>query len=209
MPTGSDCVAEPNDAQIGSIRPGHYGAGGTGVELAAATIGAVWNVQGHPARGGWVEETRRLFGVALPLAPGTAVRTARVAALWLGPASWLLVARSAAALVDYAPTRDALNATGGALFDLSASRVAWTISGPRAADVLAKGCPLDFHARAFAAGTCAQSVFGRINVLIDKRDDEPTFTAMVARSFERDLWHALCEASAQYGYRVAPAAPFG
>jgi len=201
-------VAEARDGSIGSTQPGHYGAAGTGIELAAATIAAAWNVQGDPSRGVLVAEARRLFGVALPLAPGTTVRTDDVAALWLGPASWLLVSRAASPLVDYAAKRDALNAAGGALFDLSTSRVAWTISGPRAAEVLAKRCPLDLHPRAFAAGACAQSVFGPINVLIDKGDDDSTFTAMVARSFARDLWHALCEASAQYGYRVLPAAPF-
>jgi sarcosine oxidase subunit gamma len=201
-------VAEARDGAIGSTRPGQYGAAGTGVALAAATIAAAWNVQGDPSRGALAAEARRLFEVPLPLAPGTTVRTEHVTALWLGPASWLLVARSAAALGDYAAKRDALNAAGCALFNVSASRVAWTMSGPRAADVLAKGCPLDFHPRAFAAGTCAQSVFGHVSVLIDKRDAAPTFTVLVARSFGRDLWHALCAASAQYGYRVLPEAPF-
>ena len=201
-------MAEAHDGPIGSTRPGHYGAVGTGVTLAAAPIATAWNVQGDPSRSAWLGEARRLLGVALPLAPGTTARTDHLAALWLGPASWLLVARASSALIDFAAKRDALNAAGGALFDVSASHVAWTISGPRAADVLAKGCPLDFHPRAFAAGACAQSVFGRVNVLIDKRDDDPTFTAMVARSLAGDLWHALCEASAQYGYRVLPMAPF-
>ena len=101
-----------------------------------------------------------------------------------------------------------MNAAGGALFDVSASRVAWTMSGPRAADVLAKGCPLDFHPRAFAAGSCAQSVFGHVNALIDRRDDDPTFTMMVARSFARDVWHSLVGAAAQYGVDVGPPRPF-
>ena len=73
-------------------------------------------------------------------------------------------------------------------------------------DVLAKGCPLDFHPRAFTAGACAQSLFGHVNVLICKRDDIPTFTLMVARSLGRDVWHALCEAAAQYGYDLAKGA---
>jgi sarcosine oxidase subunit gamma len=154
-----------------------------------------------------IEEVRRLFGIAIPLAPNTTARTDKLTALWLGPESWLL-ATGEAALVDYAAKRDVLNTAGGALFDVSASRVAWTISGPRAIDVLGKGCPLDFHLRVFAAATCAQSVFGHINVLVDKRDDAPTFTMMVARSLARDTWHALCEASAQYGYEVLPPSPF-
>jgi sarcosine oxidase subunit gamma len=201
-------VAEAHDESIGSTRPGHYGAAGSGLTLAEATIGSAWNVQGDPARSVLIDEARRLFEIALPLAPNTTARTDKIAVLWLGPQSWLLAAGAGSTLVDYAAKRDALSAAGGALFDVSASRVAWTISGPRAMDVLAKGCPLDFHPRVFAAGTCAQSVFGHINVLIDKRDDKPTFTVMVARSFARDLWHTLCEGAAQYSYEVLPPAPF-
>jgi sarcosine oxidase subunit gamma len=200
-------VADAHDGSVGSTRPGHYGAAGSAVTLAEATIASAWNVQGDPARPAFIEEARRLFDVALPLAPNTTARTENVTALWLGPTSWLLIAHPPSPLVDFGAKRDALNAAGGALFDVSASRVAWTISGPRAMDVLAKGCPLDFHPRVFAVATCAQSVFGHVNVLIDKRDDEPTCTVMVARSFARDVWHALCEAAAQYGYEVlAPAA---
>ena len=200
-------MAEAHDGPVGSTLPGHYGAAASGVALAEATIASAWNVQGDPARPAFVEETRRLFDVALPLAPNTTARTGKLTALWLGPASWLLAAH-ASELSDYAARRDALNAAGGALFDVSASRVAWTISGPRAMDVLAKGCPLDFHPRAFTAGACAQSLFGHVNVLICKRDDIPTFTLMVARSLGRDVWHALCEAAAQYGYDVLPPGPF-
>ena len=201
-------MAEAHDGRIGSTAPGHYGAVGSGVTLAEATIVSAWNAQGDPARPAFVEEARRLFDVALPLAPNTTARTDKLTALWLGPESWLLATGAASALVDYAVKRDALNAAGGALFEVFASRVAWTISGPHTIDVLAKGCPLDFHRRVFAAATCAQSVFGHVNVLIDKRDDEPTFTLMVPRSFTRDVWHALCEAAAQYGYDVLPPVPF-
>jgi sarcosine oxidase subunit gamma len=201
-------VAESRDDEIGSTRPGRYGAAGGHVTLAEATIAAAWNVQGDPARSFFVETARRLFDVALPLAPDTATRTPELTALWLGPASWLLVAGAASPLVDYAAKRDAMNAVGGALFDVSASRVAWTVSGPRTEDVLAKGCPLDFHPRAFAAGTCAQSLYGQVNVMVDKHDDVPTFALLVARSFARDVWRALCEASAQFGYDVLPPASY-
>jgi sarcosine oxidase subunit gamma len=201
-------VAEAHNGSIGLTQPGHYGAAGTGVALSEATIVSAWNVQGDPARPALIEEVRRLFEVALPLVPNTTTRTDKITALWLGPQSWLLTAGAASALVDYAAKRDALTAAGSALFDVSASRVAWTISGPRATDVLAKGCTLDFHPRVFAAGACAQSVFGHVNVLIDKRDDEPTFTVMVARSFARELWHTLCEGAAQYGYDVLPPVRF-
>jgi sarcosine oxidase, subunit gamma len=73
--------------------------------------------------------------------------------------------------------------------------------------VLAKGCPLDFHLRAFALDACAQSVFGHINVLLT-RDAADAFTVLVARSFANDLWHEMTTAAAQYGYEVLPPAPF-
>ena len=101
-------------------------------------------------------------------------------------------------LTDFIDKRDALNALGGALFDLSASRVAYRVAGPHAAAILASGCPLDLHARAFRTGACAQSVFGHVNALFTRLDDAPTFVVMVARSFARDVRQALGAVAAQY-----------
>ena len=194
---------------VGSTAPGHYGPPSTGLSLAETTIAAAWNVQGDAARPAFVEEVRRLLGVALPTAPNTTAQSDALTALWLGPTSWLLVAGGASRLTDFVAKRDALNAASSALFYLTASRVAWTLSGARAATVLATGCPLDFHPRTFAEGACAQSVFGHVGALFYKRDAAPTFTVMVARSFARDVWRALCLSAAQYGYDVGPPAPFG
>jgi sarcosine oxidase subunit gamma len=197
-------VSERDDAA--SSRPGRYGVEGTGVTFAEATIATAWNVQGRGESAPFVDEVRTRFDLALPLAPNTIARNDAVTALWLGPQSWLLVSRNGASRADFDVCRAALNATGGALFDVSDSRVAWTISGTHAGAVLAKGCPLDFHARAFRAGTCAQSLLGHVTALFVK--DADVFTVMVARSFARDVWHALTGAAAQYGYEVAPPAPY-
>lgn len=195
-------------AAIGSTAPGHYGAAATGVTLAETSIVAAWNVQGDPARPPFADEVRRAFGVTLPQAPNTIIASDALTALWLGPTSWLLVAGGASPLVDFAAKRDAMNAQRGALFDLTASRVAWTVSGAHAATALATGCPLDFHPRVFVRDTCAQSVLGHINALIVKRDEAPTFIVMIARSFARDVWHALCRSAAPYGYDVLPPTPY-
>ena len=191
------------DDEIDLTRPGHYGAAGSGVGIAEVRIAAAWNVQGDSARAPFVDEVQRQFNLALPTSPNTIEVTPQLTAIWLGPRSWLLASGGESPLVDFAAKRDALNAVGGAPFDVSASRVAWTLSGPRAAMVLAKGCPLDFHPSAFAANTCAQSLFGHVAALFIKHDDKPTFTVMVARSFARDVFHALTEPAMQYGIDVA------
>jgi sarcosine oxidase subunit gamma len=161
-------------------------------------MAAAWNVQGDAWRADFIDQVAHQFSIALPIAPNTTARSDALTAFWLGPRSWLLVAEEVGLpLTDFIGKRDALNAAGGALFDLSAARVAYRLAGLRATDVLATGCPLDLHPRTFRAGDCAQSMFGRVNALVYKSDDAPTFVIMVARSFARDVWRALTLAIAQ------------
>jgi sarcosine oxidase, subunit gamma len=195
-------VSDTHALAIGATTPGHYGAASTGVVLAEITFAIAWNVQGDFARAAFTAEVRRSFDIALPEAPNTSATSDALTALWLGPASWLLIAGGASPLTGFADRRDALNAAGGALFDLSASRVAWTISGECATAVLAKGCPLDFHPRVFAEGACAQSLLGHVNALFYRPRAAHGFVVMAARSFARDVWRTLCVSAAQYGYGV-------
>lgn len=205
-------MAELGLHQIGAMAPGHYGAEGTGCRIHVATLGAVWNVQGDPARTSIVAGVEQLFGIALPLVPNTARRSDALLSLWIGPRSWLLLdggaSGRAAALVDFDAKRDALNAGGGALFDVSASRVAFTIRGAHAIDVLSASCPLDFDSRVFKPGACAQSVLGHSAALYYRHEAPPGFTVMVARSVAADAWRSLCVAAAVSGYDIAPPGTF-
>jgi sarcosine oxidase subunit gamma len=192
----------------GATAAGHYGAAGSGVFLGEATIATAWNVQGDVTSSSLGAEVQRIASVVLPAAANTTSRGEGVVALWLGPASWLLIAGSAPRLGGFAGARDAVNAVGGALFDVSASRIAYVVDGPRAPDVLAAGCPLDFHPRAFGAGQCRQSLYGRVPALFYRSGEPPKCTVLVARSFAHDSWRTLCTAAAPYGYTVREAAPF-
>jgi sarcosine oxidase subunit gamma len=201
-------VSESTDESIGSMAPAHYGAAGSSVFLSEATIVTAWNVQGSAGSSALRAEVQRIAGVALPDAANTTSQGRGVVALWLGPQSWLLIAADAAALGSFAGARDALNAVGGALFDVSASRVAFVVDGPRAMDVLAAGCPLDFDPRLFGAGRCRQSLYGRVPALFYRHAEPPACTVLVARSFAHDTWHSLCATAAPYGYTVRAAARF-
>ena len=214
-------MADHHVFAVGATMAGHYGAAeSTGITLAETNFAAAWNVQASARAPHVASAARALFGLSLPAVPNTTSRDGALTALWIGPASWLLIATDASALADFETKRDALAAAGGALFDVSAGRVGWTIAGPEAATVLAKGCPLDFHPRAFGAGMCAQSLFGRMNALFYRRGQLPAdstdpslqqslqFTMLVARSFERDAWRLLCVSAAQYGYDVLYPRPF-
>jgi sarcosine oxidase subunit gamma len=152
--------------------------------LHEATIAHAWNVQGDPSR----------MQLALP-GPNAVTRANGTAILWLGPRSWLVIG-------------ERVDAAGGAAFDVSASRVAWTLRGAEAALVVNKHCPLDLRAAAFAPGTCAQSVFGQVNALCYRHTSTDVFTLMVARSFGRDVQGALEASAAQYGCTVLAPRPF-
>ncbi|MEO8859281.1 MAG: sarcosine oxidase subunit gamma family protein [Burkholderiaceae bacterium] len=123
------------------------------------------------------------------------------------PASRGKTVSRAHAVRDFAASRDAINAAGGALFDVSASRIGWKLAGPRAATVLNSSCPLDLHERAFPVGSCAQSLFGHVAALL-YRQGSAEFSIFVARSLAFDVWQTLCAASAEHGYEVLAPVPF-
>jgi len=207
MSTESGCVAE-SAASIGSTAPGRYGAGDARLVLGELTIAGAWNVQGKPEHSTLGDEVQAMLGVRLPLSPNSMNRTDTLAAFWLGPESWLLVSRGTESLTtDMAAAGVSINAAGGAMFDVSAGRIAYAVTGANAEALLATRCPLDFHAEAFPVGACAQSLLGHVGALYYRRGPED-FVVMVARSFARDAWHSLCVSAANGGYDVAPTAMF-
>jgi sarcosine oxidase, subunit gamma len=161
------------------------------VSFAPIAFETGWNVRGNAAQAPFADAVQRTLGCALPTAPGTSARRGDAALLWLGPRSWLYASGARDAARGFDATRHALNAAGGALFDVSASYVGWTIAGAAASRVLARGCPLDLDLRAFPAGHCAQSLLGHIGALFHRPDCDSRFVVLVARSFARDAWHFL------------------
>ncbi len=78
--------------------------------------------------------------------------------------------------------------------DVSANRLAFELSGPRARELLESGCPIDLHPRAFRAGSCAQTLLARANVLLHQVGDEPRYRIWIRPSFARYLAAWLTDA---------------
>jgi sarcosine oxidase subunit gamma len=155
---------------------------------------------GDPA---FVDAVRAAIGAVPPTQPNTVAGPAALAdgprVLWLGPDEWLVVAADGEALVQL---RAALEGRSAAVVDVSDSRAVITLSGARARDVLAKGCPLDLHPSVFPPGRCAQSLLAKAHVLLHRIDEAPTFEIYVHRSFADYLWTWLEDAAAEYGMAV-------
>jgi sarcosine oxidase subunit gamma len=152
----------------------------------------------------------RALDLLLPSEPCTSAAREQIGALWLGPDQWLVTcpARDVPGLID--SLREALAGVHAAITDISDGRVAFRLAGPSARAVLAKGCPVDLHPRAFPPGRCAQSLLAKASVLIhlvaDGPEPGPSFEIYVARSFAQYLWTWLEDAGREYGVLIEPPA---
>ena len=119
--------------------------------------------------------------------------------LWLGPDEWLVVAPPGA--------RRSLESRSGrrwgprpAPWSTSRrNRTTVELAGPRARDVLAKGCSLDLHPSVFREGSCAADAAGAGTgaAAVDGGDDA-SYWLLVRASFATYLVDWLLDASSEY-----------
>ena len=164
------------------------------------------DLRGDPGERAFMTGVGRVLDLLLPTEPNTSATKGRVTALWLGPDEWLLTCPVDDTAFFINSLREALNGTHCAITEVGDGRVAFSLQGPSARDVLAKGCPLDLHPRSFTSGSCAQSLLAKAAVLIHLVEDGsaagPAFEVYVARSFAQYLWAWLEDAGREYGVQV-------
>jgi sarcosine oxidase subunit gamma len=176
-----------------------------GIRLCERRLGKI-ELRGDPDDRAFMAAVGRTLDVLLPGEPNTTAARGDLTALWLEPHAWLLTCPPDEVAAHIGSLREAVSDVHAAITDVSDGRVALRLGGPNARDVLAKGCPLDLHPRAFAAGRCAQSLLAKASVLIHLLDDDvpgPTFDVYVARSFAHYLFAWLEDAGREYGVQVA------
>jgi sarcosine oxidase subunit gamma len=130
------------------------------------------DLRADPADAALVDRLGEALGVALPIEPNTVAGDGPRRILWLGPDEWLVVDEQAAPTDVVAAIEGAAGDSFVTAVDLSSNRVVLALSGPGARDVLAGGCTIDLHARAFPPGRCAQTLLARAQVIIERAGDE-------------------------------------
>ena len=159
------------------------------------------NLRGQPGDVRFMRAVSSVTDVPPPLEACTAVSGLFGSILWLGPDEWLVVSESQAGEEIAARLRQALRGIASAVTDVSDARVVYTVSGENARDLLAKGCSIDLHPRAFGPGRCVQTLLAKAAVLIHARALQ-SFEIHVARSFADYAWAWLENAQAEYA--IAP-----
>ena len=140
------------------------------------------NLRGNAADEGFTAAVARVLGQALPLEPNTLTQSAH-RIYWLGPDEWQVVTELGDVGELLQSLHDALAGQHVAINDLSGGQVVFRLSGPDAADLLAKGCMLDLHPEIFGEGDCAQSGLGKATMLLGCIDTAPVYEIIVRRSF--------------------------
>lgn len=175
--------------------------GDAGVVLCERRFTGKIDLRGEPTTA-FRDAVAEALGVALPVDPNTAAEEGGRVVLWLGPNEWLVVAPPGAEAGTIEALRAALDGQHAAVTDVSEGRTVIGLSGAHARDVLTKGCPIDVHPRAFAAGRCAQSTLGRALIILHQTSDAPAYDIYVERSFADYLWTWLEDAAGEYGMAI-------
>ena len=156
------------------------------------------NLRGDPASAVFCHAVRSALGCPPPMEPNTFVDAKSMRACWLGPNEWLVICdgENERTLAD--SLRSALSGQVAAVTEVSSGQTVVGLSGRRAIDLLAKGCPLDLHPRVFGPGRCAQTYIARADALIIQTSASPSFELVVRRSYADYFWLWLTNAAAEY-----------
>ncbi|HEY4037403.1 MAG TPA: sarcosine oxidase subunit gamma family protein [Burkholderiaceae bacterium] len=158
------------------------------------------NLRCDPQDGPLIERIERALECRLPRRPntfhtGSAASLSGLRVLWLGPDDWLIVTPEGSEGRVANELQQASGEGFATVLELGSGQTVIELCGPRAREVIAKGCPLDLHSRVFGPGCCAQSRLARTLVTLLQVDQTPTFELIVRRSFADYLWQWLLDAS--------------
>ena len=162
------------------------------------------NLRGNPDDTGFTDAAATVLGLALPTEPNKVAVSGGTLALWLGPDEWLVVTPPGAQARLTESLEAALEGMHAAVTNVTGGQTVITLSGPRARDVLARGCPLDLHQSVFKPGDCSQTLVAKASVTVRCVDESPSFELIVRRSFAEYLALWLHDAALEYGPSVAP-----
>jgi len=202
--TMSNVVLESPLAALTGLGQRVLSVDGARVTLGESAFTDMLNIRGNAAHAGFVEAVHSATGLALPHVANTASLGPTGQLLWLGPDEWVLkFPPSTAAYQSPSPAeamenrlRSALAGQHVSLVPVGHGYTTLSVQGEGAADLLSRGCPLDFHPRVFAAGTVAQSHIAKAGATLLCLAAGTHYELTVRRSFADYLYRWLCEAGA-------------
>ena len=135
-----------------------------------------------------------LIGTPLPTVPNrTAGAAPRV--IWIGPDEWLIVGSD---LPNAAIEGAATDAAAVLCVSAGDGRCTFDVTGPDAAELLAKGTSIDLHPGAFAEGMSVMTLLAQANVIIDRLPGLTGFRLIVDISLRDYVRQWFCDAVVEF-----------
>ena len=170
-----------------------------GVHLTVLPMPQIIELRGN-CNEAFASAVQQVLGVNIPLeSPGTTKSDALIV-FWMGPDRWWLIG-GAAALPSVNELRQKLAAFNAAVVEVGDAFAAVEVAGPKSRDVLAKGCTIDLHPRAFKTGSVVQTNLAKAQIAL-YQIDETTYRIFARRSFAEYLWTWLEDAGMEYGVSI-------
>jgi len=160
---------------------------------------SVVNLRGNPDDRAFRAGVARALGAELPVAVCSTHLGKDLKIIWVGPDDWFVMSNQRKAGELEAALRAELAGQHVAVTDVSSNYTILNLSGPRVRELLAQGCPLDLHPRAFKTGQSAGSVFFKASVWLWQTDDSPSYEVLVRNSFRGYVWLMLEQCSEEVG----------
>jgi len=168
---------------------------GHAVALGECPLMDMLNLRGNPQDAAFTAAVATVTGLALPLQANTATVGAGRTLLWLGPDEWMLQCEAGRAAGIEQALRAALVGQHFSVVEVGHGFTTLSVQGPGAGALLSRGCPLDFHPRAFQAGQMAQTHIARANAIVLCHQAGTDYALTVRRSFADYLFRWLSAAA--------------
>jgi sarcosine oxidase subunit gamma len=146
------------------------------------------------------------LGLDLPVQACTTVANHRLRVVWVGPDDWFVFGPQGEQAKLAEALRLALGEQHAAVTDVSSGYFVVSLAGLSARDLLAQGCPMDFHPNAFHVDQAATTHFHKVGITVWKSGDASRFELLVRRSFIDHFWQLVVAGSREFGITETVAA---
>ena len=167
---------------------------------------AIINLRGNARDPAFVLAVHQALGLDLPVQACTTVANHRLRVVWVGPDDWFVFGPQG----EQAKLAEALRLEFGeqhaAVTDVSSGYFVVSLAGLSARDLLAQGCPMDFHPNAFHVDQAATTHFHKVGITVWKSGDASRFELLVRRSFIDHFWQLVVAGSGEFGITETVAA---
>ena len=164
---------------------------------------AVVNLRGNSQDPAFVHAVQQALGLGLPVNACTTLANQRLRLVWVGPDDWFVLGPQGEQAALVAALRLALGDQHAAVTDVSSGYFVVSLAGPSARDLLAQGCPMDFHPSAFHADQAATTHFYKVGITLWQTGDASGFELLVRRSFIDHFWQLAATGSREFGIIAA------